>query len=271
MSNRRSHNNTASPSSSPSSMGVDVPSSMQCNIDGNRGESVNSEKSPISALIQKFSPSSSSFAHRPLVSVGGSVAASSAVDQTVNEKNTVKMSSVAFKSKGDEVDCASAVTSATCPIMAPSDPIVLVRGNSAKVNNKLGVHSHICAEDSVTPSLVVSPSGSPVVLRKGSDSGQLRATLGSAEERNSAGRVNSNGHLVNSPRKMSADFRLNHRDLLNEDNGKHFGLKPARVKNLANKTETFDMLYHKTVEKVSFEWVHWSWWILCDCFNPERG
>lgn len=131
------------------------------------------------------------------------------------------------KSGGDEVDCSSAIRS--------SDSVRVSSGG--KVNNspgnKLSVKSsaHHQTRHQEVPS-----------FRKKSNAGLLNV-----EDKNGIpSRRNSNGHIANSGRKMSADLR---RDLLNEE-GKHFA-KPSKVKNWASKTEAYDMLHNKTEEKVS--------------------
>lgn len=124
---------------------------------------------------------------------------------------------------------------------------VLLRVNSAKVNNG---SNKLSVQDS---------SPSTASRRKSSDSGQLRALLEDKNgARGSSAITTNNGHIMNSVRKLSADFRLNHRDLLSEENGKHLGNKPVRMKNLANKTEAYDMLHNKTVEKVSVTTDKWK-------------
>lgn len=227
---------------------------VQCPKENGGPANLNSEKSPISALIQKFSgPSSASIGQARACPVPVADNQAGAGGGGSNNKNAEKVQVNSFKmstlsqrckegkSKGDEADCSSAVGS------SGSEQVVVLR----KVNNsgnKLSVHSghH---EDFLSPPATVSH-----LQRKGSDSGQLRTLLASGEDRNgmvsSSSRATSNGHAIASGRKLSADFRLNHRDLLNEENGKHLSNKPARVKNLANRTEAYDMLHNKTVEKV---------------------
>lgn len=274
-------------SAAAASSSVEVPS-VQCETENGRvdGEpNANSEKSPISALIQKFSGSSST----PSSSSASGVACAGPtggpiVDPTntvghndrnnnistkslnsdkvnVNDTNSFRMSTLPQKSEsrgGDEVDCSSAAirSQSGCPALsATSEPVIVLRRNSGKVNNstsnKLSVHSsHPEDSSSQAGAAVVGLSWSP---RKKSDAGLQRGLLATTEDKNgipATTRVASNGHIINSVRKLSADFRLNHRDLLNED-GKQFGHKPVRVKNLADRTEAYDMLHNKTIEKVS--------------------
>lgn len=272
MGNRRTSSNNTNNTSSVASSGP----SNQCQTGNGGGDpSWNSEKSPISALIQKFSScsSSSSSAVCPATTgaaaaagVGGaSIVATSPVNcnnhinsQQSGKVNVNLISRRDSSTKGgaaassDEVDCSATITN-SCGVL---------RINSSKVNNnngsnnKLGVvHSKIqCPEESSTPTL-----SAPLISsgRKLSDAG-LRGLLHSGGEDKNGTKATTtsitlpNGHIINATRKLSADFRLNHRggDLLNED-GKHFSHKPVRVKNLANKTEAYDMMHNKTIEKVS--------------------
>lgn len=262
---RRTAMNTASPSNNNNNINTSGPG-VQCSDvaqvgGGGRESNVNcSEKSPISALIQKFSScttsspssssSSSSAASLPSqtcpATTGGSIVQSTTHSNNVNGTNSPLRMTQHRKSSTSAALAHPKVDGTTtdvvdCAVMVPSsDEKCLIR---AKLNNSNNNSSS--AKEMLAP-----PSTGK---RKGSDTGQLRALL-QLEEKNGT-RTNcsgSNGHLVNSARKLSADFRLNHRDLLSGDeNGKHFGHKPARVKNLANRTEAYDMLHHKTTEKVS--------------------
>lgn len=211
--------------------------------------SSNSEKSPISALIQKFSGSSSpvlssSSGHGCPMMGGGplmdSMRAAAGANNDSNNNNSLTKSLNSVKSNandksGDEVDCSSAIRS--------SDSVVVRVNSVGKVNNnpsnKLSVNSsaHHQTRHQEVPS-----------FRKKSDAGLSRGLLnvGNEDKNGIPSRRNSNGHIANSGRKMSADLR---RDLLNEE-GKHFA-KPLKVKNWGSKTEAYDMLHNKTDEKVS--------------------
>lgn len=199
-----------------------------------------SEKSPISALIQKFSSSSASSNNNNNNNTNSN---SDSVPSSVKMSRKASKSAVesVVKVVNDELDCAA-------PLAAAASELCVVRVKESP-SNKLSVH------DSHQPQGLVQQ-------RKGSESGQLKGLLLTAEEKNGGPRVmtNSNGghqNIYNSARKLSADFRLGHflgcpaMGGMDGDNGKLYSTKPARVKNLANRTEAYDMLHHKTVERVS--------------------
>lgn len=262
---------------------------------GGGGPQLTSEKSPISALIQKFSSCSSSSSSSSSSSVptapattacpgqtGASIAGNivnsnsnnctrSANSEKVNASDTnshQRMTNVSLSSgsrkedlppkavAGDEVDfskmaisSSGSANSSCCPALSSTGaeqivPRVKVNNSSS---NKLTVHSSHQQREEAASLLTSSSPGGTLPPRKSSDTGQLRGLL-LGEDKNA---TRTNGHIYNSARKLSADFRLPHRDLLHDENGKHYGHKPVRVKNLANRSEAYDMLHNKTVEKVS--------------------
>lgn len=262
---------------------------------GGGGPQLTSEKSPISALIQKFSSCSSSSSSSSSSSVptapatatcpgqtGASIAGNivnsnsnnctrSANSEKVNASDTnshQRMTNVSLSSgsrkedlppkavSDDEVDFSKMAISSSgsgssscCPALSSTGaeqivPRVKVNNSSS---NKLTVHSSHQQREEAASLLTSSSPGGTLPPRKSSDTGQLRGLL-LGEDKNAS---RTNGHIYNSARKLSADFRLPHRDLLHDENGKHYGHKPVRVKNLANRSEAYDMLHNKTVEKVS--------------------